>query len=83
MERRRLGDDGKASTGMGAEIRADQASSRLGRAYLLLGQALAAQGHAAEAAAAFNTAAAHLTPTVGADHPHTRLARQLASAARP
>jgi tetratricopeptide (TPR) repeat protein len=83
MERHRLGDDGKAGAGMGTEIRADQASSRLGRAYLLLGQALAAQGHAAEAATAFNTAAAHLTSTVGADHPHTRLARQLASASRP
>jgi tetratricopeptide (TPR) repeat protein len=79
MEHRRLGD----APGTGTPVRADQASSRLGRAYLLLGQALAAQGHAPEAAAAFATAAAHLTPTVGADHPHTRLARQLASAARP
>jgi tetratricopeptide (TPR) repeat protein len=79
MEHRRLGDDRVAA----ATVRADQASSRLGRAYLLLGQALAAQGHAPEAAAAFDTAAAHLTATVGADHPHTRLARQLASASRP
>jgi tetratricopeptide (TPR) repeat protein len=69
-----------AASATSARVRAEEASSRLGRAYLLLGQAIAAQGHASEAKAAFDTAVAHLTPTVGADHPHTLLARQLASA---
>jgi tetratricopeptide (TPR) repeat protein len=55
-------------------------SSRLGRMYLVLARALAAQGRAREASAAFASALAHLTPTVGADHPDTRLARQLAGA---
>ncbi len=73
----------RSGSGRPSVRRRPKASSRLGRAYLLLGQALAAQGHAREAAAAFDTAIAHLTPTVGADHPHTRLARQLASASRP
>jgi serine/threonine-protein kinase len=87
LERRRLGDTPEAANaGAGAAavtpVTADHASSRLGRAYLLLGRVLGAQGHSAEAAAAFDAAIAHLTPSVGADHPHTRLARQLATAAR-
>ena len=53
-------------------------SHRIGRAYLALGRALAAQGEREEAQAAFASALAHLEPTLGADHPETRAARQLA-----
>jgi tetratricopeptide (TPR) repeat protein len=90
LEHRRLNADANAkpananhTIAPAATVRAEEASSRLGRAYLLLGQAIAAQGHARDAKAAFDTAVAHLTPTVGADHPYTRLARQLASGSRP
>jgi tetratricopeptide (TPR) repeat protein len=54
-------------------------SSGAGRAHLALAQALHAQGRLAEARAVGYAAVEHLTPTLGADHPETRLARQLAA----
>jgi serine/threonine protein kinase/tetratricopeptide (TPR) repeat protein len=53
-------------------------SSRVGRAELILGRALQIRGKGAEAQAAFRSAAEHLQSTLGADHPDTREARQLA-----
>jgi serine/threonine-protein kinase len=54
-------------------------SSNLGHCYLALGRALQAQGKLEEARAAFASAATNLEPTLGASHPATRSARQLAS----
>jgi eukaryotic-like serine/threonine-protein kinase len=51
----------------------------VGRAQFVLGQALRALGLFTEARAAFTAAVEHLTPTIGADHPETHLARQLAA----
>ena len=48
-----------------------------GRAYLALGSALQAQGQLGQARAAFASALEHLQPSLGADHPQTREARQL------
>jgi serine/threonine-protein kinase len=53
-------------------------SSKLGRGYLALGRALQAQNKRSEARAAFLSAAEHLQNSLGADHPDTRSARQLA-----
>jgi eukaryotic-like serine/threonine-protein kinase len=53
-------------------------SSNLGHAYLALGRALHAQGRVEDARAAFTSAARNLEPTLGAAHPATRSARQLA-----
>jgi len=55
-------------------------SSRVGRAYLALARAEAANGKAADAQHAAAAAVAQLEPTVGADDRDTRLARQLAAA---
>ena len=55
-------------------------SSQLGSAYLALSRALAAQGKQEEARAAARSAAENLQSTVGADHPDTLSARQLADA---
>lgn len=52
-------------------------SSDIGNANLTLGRALLGQGKLAEARAALSSAIEHLTPTVGADHPDTRLAAKL------
>jgi eukaryotic-like serine/threonine-protein kinase len=52
-------------------------SGRIGRAYLMLGRALYAQRKIAEAQVAYRSALEHLSPTMGADHPDVRLARQL------
>jgi len=52
-------------------------SSNLGRAYLTLARALQAQGKAAEARTAAQSAAEHLQNALGPDHPETRSARQL------
>jgi eukaryotic-like serine/threonine-protein kinase len=52
-------------------------TSSLGRAYLMLGRVLQAQGHHDQARAALSSALEHLTPAIGADHPETRLAKQL------
>jgi eukaryotic-like serine/threonine-protein kinase len=53
-------------------------SKIVGRAYLILARALAAQGKEDEARAAARSAADHLPATIGPDHPDTRAARQLA-----
>jgi serine/threonine-protein kinase len=55
-----------------------QPSRIVGRAYLILARALAAQGKNDEARAAARSAVEHLPPTVGPDHPDTLAARQLA-----
>ena len=54
-------------------------SSNVGYCQLALGRALQAQGKIEEARAAFTSAAANLEPTLGAGHPASRSARQLAS----
>ena len=56
-----------------------QQSSLLGNIYLALGRAQAANGKSAESRRSFAKAVAQLRPTVGADHPDTRLAEQLAA----
>jgi tetratricopeptide (TPR) repeat protein len=53
-------------------------SSGLGRAYLVMGQALEAEGKHDEAYAAFLSAAAHLQSTLGAEHPDVQKSVQLA-----
>jgi len=58
-------------------------ASTLGRGYLLQGRALLAQGKVAEAQGALALALDHLQPTLGKDHPLTRLARQLGGSAVP
>jgi len=55
-----------------------QPSRIVGRAYLILARALAAQGKNDEARAAARSAAEHLPATIGPDHPDTLAARQLA-----
>jgi len=56
-------------------------SSRIGLAHLALARALREQGKVAAARAAAAAAAEHLEPTVGADHPAARAARELAGEA--
>ena len=58
---------------------AGNVSSGVGRAHLAIAQALHAQGKLAEARAVAYAAVEHLTPALGADHPETRLAKQLAA----
>jgi hypothetical protein len=53
----------------------------LGQEYLAMGRALLAQGQRTEARAAAASALANLAPTLGADHPDSRAARELAGAA--
>ncbi|HZQ71003.1 MAG TPA: serine/threonine-protein kinase [Terriglobales bacterium] len=53
-------------------------SSRVGSAYLMEARALRAQGKFNEARVAARSALEHLEPTVGADHPKSKLARTLA-----
>ena len=45
----------------------------------MLGRALAGEGRTEEARAAFAAALAQLEPTLGADHPKTREAREAAT----
>ena len=47
-------------------------SSGIGRAYLMLGRALDAQGERDEAQVAFASALKHLEPTLGGNHPKTQ-----------
>ena len=54
-------------------------SSYVGRCYLVQGQALAASGQTVEARRALTSALEHLRPTLGTDHPQTKLAERLAS----
>jgi eukaryotic-like serine/threonine-protein kinase len=56
-------------------------SSTLGRAYLVLGQALLAQGKRDEAHSALQSAVEHLQSSLGPDHSDTISARQLAETA--
>jgi eukaryotic-like serine/threonine-protein kinase len=49
--------------------------SGVGRAYLVLGRALRAQGRLDESRAAFASSLRHLEPSLGEDHPMTREAR--------
>jgi len=56
-------------------------SSRIGLAHLALARALRELGKSADAQAAAASAAEHLEPTVGADHPAARAARELAGEA--
>jgi eukaryotic-like serine/threonine-protein kinase len=55
-------------------------SSKVGRAYLLLGRALQAQGKLTEADAALRTAVQHLEDAAGVDHPYTLSALRLIDA---
>ena len=57
----------------------DLLSARVGQFSLTLARVLQAQGRSDEAARALNTAVEHLQATLGADHPQTLLARQLAA----
>ena len=52
--------------------------SGVGRAYLMLARALAGEGRTEEARAAYETALEQLEPSLGADHPKTREARDRA-----
>jgi tetratricopeptide (TPR) repeat protein len=56
-------------------------SSTMGRACLALGRALQMQGRSEAARSAFNSAAVNLQDTLGADHPETRAALELAALA--
>ena len=58
-------------------------SSRPGRAYLILAQALKAQGKDDESRSAARSAVQHLQSAVGPDHPDTQSARQLAGLDSP
>jgi len=58
-------------------------SSILGSAFLALGNALQAEGKVDEARVAFRSAAQHLQPTLGIDHPDTRAAQRLTESAEP
>jgi eukaryotic-like serine/threonine-protein kinase len=58
-------------------------SSWHGRACLALGRALRAQGKLDEASTALASALEHLEASLGADHPETREARQLAAPVSP
>jgi eukaryotic-like serine/threonine-protein kinase len=58
-------------------------SNVLGNAYLALGRALLASGKAEEAGSALASAVEQLGPTLGPDHPQTRLAARLASTSIP
>ena len=54
-------------------------SSYLGRAYLVEARALAASGRADEAQRALDSALKQLLPTLGPEHPQTRLAERLSA----
>jgi len=54
-------------------------SKQIGLAQLALDRALHAQGRIEPARTALGSTVEHLTPTLGADHPDTRLARELAA----
>jgi eukaryotic-like serine/threonine-protein kinase len=60
-------------------VAADTRFSTLGRAHLALALALQAQSRHAEASDSARVAVEHLESALGADHPETRTARQLAA----
>ena len=70
--------DAERSRRLGLEIAMPgRPSSYVGRAYLMEGRALAASGKSEEARNALSSALAQLRPTLGADHPQTKLAARL------
>jgi tetratricopeptide (TPR) repeat protein len=71
-------DAGKALELLHSSAAAGTASSDVGNAYLARGRAWQALSKPGEARAAFRSAAEHLEATLGADHPDTKIARQLA-----
>jgi tetratricopeptide (TPR) repeat protein len=71
-------DANRALTLLQADLSPGTFSAYVGRTYLTLGHALEAQGKSREARAAFRSATENLQNTLGADHPDTRSARQLA-----
>jgi ATP/maltotriose-dependent transcriptional regulator MalT len=76
--------DSERSIRVNVDISTPEAhSANLGLAYLAEGRALLALGSPAEAAHALSTAVEHLRPTLGADHPQTRLADRLVAQAAP
>lgn len=81
LQSRRL-DQAKADAARALDLAQEAAepgtlSCELGRAHLALGRALLAQGKLAEARSAFGSALEHLVPSLGKEHPDTRLALQL------
>jgi serine/threonine-protein kinase len=73
-------EDAERALAMAQEAAApDTSSSTVGLAFLMLARALRAQGEPAESRDAFASALGHLEPTLGQDHPQTRLARRLAA----
>ena len=85
---REMGRAGAAATDAAQAMRALQKSTEpgsysnaLGHAYYSLGRALQRQGKSAEARHAFLSAADHFQNTLGASHPDTLTARQMADSA--
>jgi serine/threonine-protein kinase len=71
-------DAGEALELLRSSTSAGTSSSDLGGAYLARGRALQASDRPEEARAAFRSATEQLETTLGADHPDTKIARQLA-----
>jgi serine/threonine protein kinase/tetratricopeptide (TPR) repeat protein len=69
----------KALRGLQEAAESGMPSYLIGQAQLALGRALLAQGNATDAARALANAVAQLEPTLGVDHPDTKLARTLAT----
>jgi eukaryotic-like serine/threonine-protein kinase len=76
-------DAGRALQLLLVGLQSGMLSSNVGRAYLTLGKALAAQGKSEESRKAFLEAAKQLQDTLGPDHPDTRSAWQLAQVNPP
>jgi len=74
--------DAARSLSLGTQLAAaGSPASYVGRAYLAEGRALAASGKSGEAKSAFSSAVEQLRPTLGADHPQTKLAERLLASA--
>lgn len=72
--------DAERAVGIDLEVAPPGAhSANVGLAYLLLARSLLALGPSEEASRALASALEHLRPTLGADHPETRLAERLAA----
>ena len=70
--------DAERSIRVNVDVTAPDAhSATLGLAYLAEGRALLASGPSPDAAQALSSAVEQLRPTLGADHPQTRLAERL------
>lgn len=74
-------DAARALERLGRELEPGATSFWVGRASLLLGRSHLALGEREAARARLAAAAEHLEPTLGADHPETRAARELLAAA--